>query len=94
MADLADRHIEEHAKVKNKPRGVKRALQLWNRSILPKLGKHKVADIQRADVAKVMTEISKTPALANRVLSLLFAQRRGFPLPRLQAVVIWLLQIW
>ncbi len=71
IADLADRHINDHAKIKNKARSVKRARQLWDRSILPKLGKRKVQDIVRADVAKLMTGILDTPAMANKVLSLL-----------------------
>ena len=55
MANLADRHIKEHAEIKNKPRSAKRACQLWDRCVLPKLGKRKVADIQRADVAQLIT---------------------------------------
>ena len=71
IADLADRHIKDHAKIKNKPRSVKRARQLWDRSILPRIGKHKVKDILRADIAKLMTDMADTPAMANKVLSLL-----------------------
>ncbi|MEM8995834.1 MAG: tyrosine-type recombinase/integrase [Acidobacteriota bacterium] len=71
MADLADRHIEDHAKVKNKARSVKRDRRAWDRCVLPKLGKRKVKDITRADVAKLMTEMADTPAMANKVLTLL-----------------------
>ena len=71
VANLADRHIEEHAKVKNKARSVKRARQLWDRSLLPKLGKRKVADVGRADIAKLMVDMSGTPAMANKALTLL-----------------------
>ncbi len=71
MADLADRHIEDHAKIKNKARSAKRARQLWDRCVLPKHGKRKVADIQRADVAKLITSMAGTPAMANKVISLL-----------------------
>ena len=71
MADLAKRHIEEHARIKNKPRSVKRAQQLWDRCILPRFGKRRVAHITRADVARIMTEMADTPAMANKVLSLL-----------------------
>ena len=49
MADLAERHIKDHVKIKNKARSAKRARQLWDRCVLPKLGKRKVADLQRAD---------------------------------------------
>lgn len=71
VADLADRHIEDHVKVKNKPRSVKRARQVWDRCVLPKLGKRKVADIERADVAKLITGMADTPAMANKVITLL-----------------------
>ena len=39
MTDLADRHIEEHAKIKNKPQSVKRDRCAWDRCVLPKLGR-------------------------------------------------------
>ena len=39
VAELADRHIRDHARIKNKPRSVKRSRQLWDSSVLPKLGK-------------------------------------------------------
>ncbi len=71
MADLADRHISDHAEIKNKPRSVKRDRRAWDRCILPKLGKRRVKDITRADVAKLMTEMAETPAMANKVLTLL-----------------------
>ncbi len=71
MADLAERHIKDHVKIKNKARSAKRARQLWDRCVLPKLGKRKVADIQRAEIARLMTNMSSTPAMANKVLTLL-----------------------
>ena len=71
MADLADRHIEEHAKIRNKPRSVKRDRRAWDRCVLPKLGKRRVRDVNRADVARLMTEMAETPAMANKVLTLL-----------------------
>jgi integrase len=71
IADLADRHIEEHAKIKNKARSAKRARQLWDRCILPKLGKRKVADIGRADIAKLITDMANTKGVANKVITLL-----------------------
>ena len=70
-ADLADRHISDHAKIKNKARSAKRARQLWDSSVLPTLGKRKVSDVQRADVAKLITDMADTPAMANKVISLL-----------------------
>ena len=71
VSDLADRHIEEHAKIKNKPRSAKRDRRAWDRCVLPNLGKRGVRDITRADVAKLMTGMAKTPAMANKTLTLL-----------------------
>ncbi len=71
VADLADRHIKDHAKIKTKNRSAKRARQLWDRSILPKIGKRKVADIQRPEIARLITAMADTPAMANKVISLL-----------------------
>lgn len=71
VTDLADRHIDDHAKINNKARSAKRARQLWDRAVLPKLGKRKVADIQRPDIAKLMTSMATTPAMANKTLTLL-----------------------
>lgn len=39
--------------------------------MLPKLGKRRVKDVNRADVARLMTEMAETPAMANKVLTLL-----------------------
>jgi integrase len=39
--------------------------------VLPQLGKRKVADIQRADVAQLITAMADTPPMANKVISLL-----------------------
>ena len=71
MADLADRHIQDHATINNKARSTKRARQLWDRVILPKLGKRRVLDMERVDIAKLMTDMAETPAMANKALTLL-----------------------
>ena len=69
MADLAERHISEHAAIKNKPRSAKRARQIWDRCVIPKLGKRKVAEVQRADIARLMTSMAETPSMANKLLT-------------------------
>lgn len=71
MTDLADRHVREHSEVKKKPKNAKRDRTAWDRLILPKLGHRKVKDVTRADVAKLMNGLADTPAMANKVLSLL-----------------------
>ena len=69
--DLADRHIDDHAKINNKARSAKRARQLWDRCVVPKIGTRKVADIQRPDIARLMTSMAATPSMANKTLTLL-----------------------
>ena len=71
MADLADRHINDHARIKNKPKSVERARRLWDRCILPSFGKRRVKDIRRADIAQLITDMAETKAMANKALSLL-----------------------
>ncbi|MCG8462323.1 MAG: site-specific integrase [Holophagales bacterium] len=69
MTDLADRHISDHAKIKNKPKSVARDRRAWDRCVLPRLGKRRVKEITRGDVARVMTEMAETPAMANKALT-------------------------
>ena len=71
VADLADRYMDEHARIKKKARSVKRDRQTWDRCVLPRLGRRKVADIERADVAKLIADMADTPAMANKVITLL-----------------------
>ena len=71
VAILADRHINDYAKAHNKARSVKRARRLWDRCVLPKLGKRRVEDIGRADIAGLISSMSDTPAMANKTLTLL-----------------------
>ena len=71
MSDLADRHLRDHAEIKNKPRSARRFRWIWDRYILPKLGRRRVADIRRVDIAQLMTSLAETKAMANKVLTLL-----------------------
>lgn len=72
IADLCDRYMTEHAEPKKKPRSVKSDRQLWRTHVLPKLGKRKVGDITRADIADLHAKVGrKAPGAANRVVALL-----------------------
>jgi len=51
VADLFERYLAEHAQVKKKASSVVKDRQWISRFILPRLGKMKVAEVQRADVA-------------------------------------------
>ncbi|MEM9593233.1 MAG: Arm DNA-binding domain-containing protein, partial [Acidobacteriota bacterium] len=44
VADLAERHLREHARIKNKPKSAERDQRAWERCVLPTLGRRKVKD--------------------------------------------------
>ncbi len=71
VADLADRYMREHARAKKKPSSAEGDERNWKLHILPRIGRRKVADLTRADVAGLHAELAGTPYVANRVLALL-----------------------
>ncbi len=66
FAELADRYLEEEAKIKNK--SWKQARALVERELLPRWGKMKPAQIKRADVKVMMGKIEAKIA-ANQTLA-------------------------
>jgi len=71
LADLADRYIKEHAEPHKRPSSVKTDKRLNKANIEPRLGRIKVADLTRADAAKMHHALRETPYEANRTLALL-----------------------
>jgi len=71
MADLAERYLREHAGPKKKASIARQDQRVWEIHILPVLGKRRVADITRDDVAKLHHSLRATPYAANRLRSLL-----------------------
>ena len=71
MADLAERYMTEHAEVHKKPGSIRNDRRNWAKEILPRLGKRKVAEIDRDDIARIHQEMASTPVLANSVRGLL-----------------------
>ena len=70
VADLAERFDKEHIAIRLKPRTAKeyrRNLQLF---IVPALGRLKVAEVTRADVARLHHEFRDTPYQSNRNLEI------------------------
>ena len=66
---LADVYLERHAKARKK--SWKEDERRLNKYVLPALGSRKIADVKRADVARLHTRIGDTkPYEANRVLAL------------------------
>jgi integrase len=71
IADLAERYMEEHALAKKKPSSAKTDASNLRVHVLPTLGRRSVAEVTRADVARLHHRMRATPGAANRVLALL-----------------------
>ena len=71
VADLGQRYLDEHARPKKKPSSVKADLCNLKNHILPALGQREIADVSRADVARLHHSMRGTPGGANRTLALL-----------------------
>ncbi len=71
MADLAVRYMKEHALVHKKPGTAKADQSTWDRLILKRLGRRKVKDITREDIASLHSSIGHTPGMANLMLTVL-----------------------
>jgi integrase len=71
IADLAERFLAEHAESKRKASTANAYRTTLDRIILPAIGKRKVVDVKRHDVAKLHHEHRATPYQANRVLAVL-----------------------
>ena len=70
VADLAERFDEEHIAVRLKPRTAKEYRRNLKLFIVPTLGRLKVAEVTRADVARLHHEFRDTPYQSNRNLEI------------------------
>jgi hypothetical protein len=71
VADLVERFFAEHAQAKRKATTALQYRRLLDRIVLPALGKRKVVDITRADIAKFHHENRLAPYQANLVRAML-----------------------
>jgi len=71
MAELAERYLVDHARIKKKASSVRSDETLLRNHILPSLGNRKVQSINRADILKLHREMHDRPGAANRTLALL-----------------------
>lgn len=71
VAEFGARYLAEHALPKKSQRSAEEDQWLLEKYILPKLGQRKVVDLAAADISRLTHGLSSTPALANRVRSLL-----------------------
>ena len=70
VADLAERFETEHIAVRIKPRTAKEYRRNLKLFILPALGRFKVTEVTRADVARFHHEFRDTPYQSNRNLEI------------------------
>jgi integrase len=73
VVDLAQRFLTEHAEAKRKTSTAKEYRRLLDHVVLPALGKKRVADITRQDVARLHHARRTTPTEANRALAVISA---------------------
>jgi integrase len=71
MVELTRRYLDEHAYPKKKPSSVVGDESHLKLHILPSLGRLRVSDVKRADIATLHHSLRSAPYTANRVLSLL-----------------------
>ena len=71
VKDLSERFLVEHSEARNKPSTVYGNRMNLRVHVLPALGRTKVADVKRPDVAALIGRLRDTPTAANHTLALL-----------------------
>jgi integrase len=71
VAELADRFLAEHAATKKRSSSTRMDKINLRLHVLPALGRLRVQDVTRADIAQLHHGMRSTPGAANRVLALL-----------------------
>jgi integrase len=71
VADLADRFMREHARLRKKPSSIETDERIWQRHVLPRLARRKVAEVTRDDVYRLHADMAATPYQANRLVAVL-----------------------
>jgi integrase len=71
VAEFAMRFLAEHAEAKRKASTAAEYRRLLDKIVIPTLGRRKVADVNRAEVARLHHAHRETPYQANRTLAVL-----------------------
>ena len=71
LGSFAERYLKEYSELHKKPATAREERRLLQKVILPKLGKLRITDIERADIARFHRSLKDTPYQANRCLALL-----------------------
>jgi integrase len=69
--ELCQRFLSDYSLPRNKPSTVRGNRVNINAHIIPKLGKLKVPDVSRSDVARLISSMERTPTAANHTLACL-----------------------
>lgn len=68
-ADLADRWLKEHVRIRLKPRTVADYEKIVEQHIVPAIGRKAVAEVAKSDVVALHVRMAKTPRRANYVVA-------------------------
>lgn len=71
VKELCEKFMEDHSKQRNKPSTQAGYQKCINNNIVPMLGRMKVQDVKRPDVATAMKKMAHKPADANRTFSVM-----------------------
>jgi integrase len=71
LAEFAERYLGKHARIHKKASSLANDERLLQKRILPALGRRKLSEVSREDVAGLHEELRSTPYEANRLLALL-----------------------
>lgn len=71
VTELCDKFMEDHSKQRNKPSTQAGYQKCIKRNIIPLLGRMKVQDVKRPDIAGAMKKMAHKPADANRTFSIM-----------------------
>jgi len=71
VAEFAERFTAEHVRPKLRPSSARSYEDILKRSIVPTLGRNKLADVTRADVTRLHLALAATPFRANRTIATL-----------------------
>lgn len=71
VSELADRYLEEHARVHKRPSSIRSDEGLIRKHVKPRLGRFRVGELTRQDLAEFHRALRSRPIAANRCLALL-----------------------
>jgi len=71
VKELAERFEKEHIDLRLKPSTAKGYKRMLERVVIPALGRHRVTEVTRADVAKIHHDLRHIPYDANRSLEII-----------------------